>query len=112
VDDQRAIGSDFKRVEFTASDVTDKTLNKGLTYIADLDNVSGPDWQNNKVSKLLRRLYRNEFRRGITAISAAATNAAVTWDVTAGKKSRPGPQDRPHHRHHRHGRPPQPRSLR
>jgi len=85
VDDQRAIGSDFKRVEFTASDVTDKTLNKGLTYIADLDNVSGPDWQNNKVSKLLRRLYRNEFRRGITAISAAATNTAVTWDVTAGK---------------------------
>src|SRR5437016_1727309 len=28
VDDQRAIGSDFKRVEFTASDVTDKTHNK------------------------------------------------------------------------------------
>jgi hypothetical protein len=85
VDDQRAIGSDFKRVEFTASDVTDKTINKGLTYIADLDNVSGPNWQNDKVAKLLRRLYRNEFRRGITAISAAATNTAVTWDTTAGK---------------------------
>ncbi len=85
VDDQRTIGSDFKRVEFTASDVTDKTINKGLTYIADLDNVSGPNWQNDKVAKLLRRLYRNEFRRGITAISAAATNTAVTWDTTAGK---------------------------
>lgn len=85
VDDQRAIGSDFKRVEFTAADVTDKTLNKGLTYVADLDNVSGPNWQNDKVAKLLRRLYRNELRRGITAIAAAATNTAVTWDTTAGK---------------------------
>ncbi len=85
IDDQRAIGSDFKRVEFTASDVTDKTLNKGLTYIADLDNVSGPNWQNDKVAKLLRRLYRNEFRRGITALSGAATNTALTWDITAGK---------------------------
>ena len=84
-DDQRAIGSDFKRVEYTATDVTDKTLNKGLTYIADLDNVSGPNWQNDKVGKLLRRLYRNEFRRGITAISAAATNTALTWDTTTGK---------------------------
>jgi len=85
IDDQRAIGSDFKRVEFTASDVTDKTLNKGLTYIADLDNVSNPNWQNDKVAKLLRRLYRNEYRRGITAIAAAATNTALTWDTTAGK---------------------------
>src|SRR4051794_740037 len=85
VDDERAIGSDFKRVEYTATDVTDKTLNKGLTYIADLDNVSGPNWQNEKIGKLLRRLFRNEYRRGLTAINTAATNSAVTWDVTAGK---------------------------
>ena len=79
VDDERAIGSDFKRVEYTATDVTDKTLNKGLTYIADLDNVSGPNWQNEKIGKLLRRLFRNEYRRGLTAINTAATNSAVTW---------------------------------
>ncbi len=85
MDDERAIGADFKRVEYTATDVSDKTLNKGLTYIADLDNVSGPNWQNDKVSKLLRRLYRNEFRRGIAALAAAATNTALTWDTTAGK---------------------------
>jgi hypothetical protein len=82
VDDQRAIGSDFKRVEYTGTDVTDKTLNKGLTYIADLDNVSGPNWQNAKVAKLMRRLFRNELRRAVTAIAAAATNSAVTWDTT------------------------------
>lgn len=85
MDDERAIGGDFKRIEYTARDVSDKTLNKGLTYIADLDNVSGPNWQNEKVAKLLRRLYRNEFRRGITALAAAATNTALTWDTTAGK---------------------------
>ena len=87
VDDQRAIGSDFKRVEYTMSDVTDKTLNKGLTYIADLDNVNvnDPNWQNTKVQKLLRRLYRNELRRAVALLSTSATNTAVIWDTTDGK---------------------------
>ncbi|MDB6022612.1 MAG: hypothetical protein JWQ04_2469 [Pedosphaera sp.] len=85
LDDQRAIGSDFKKIEYTAKDVSDKTLNKGLTYVVDLDNVSGPNWLNDKVGKLLRRLYRNEFRRGITALAGVATNTALTWDTTAGK---------------------------
>lgn len=87
IDDQRALGSDFKRVEYSGTDVTDKTHNKGLTYIADLDNVNvnDPNWQNNKVAKLLRRLNRNDYRRAITAIAAAATNTAVTWDTSAGK---------------------------
>ncbi len=84
-DDQRAIGADFKRVDYTARDVTDKTLNKGLTYIADLDNVSGPNWQNDKVGKLLRRLYRNELRRAVSALNTAATNTGLTWDSTGGK---------------------------
>lgn len=87
VDDERAIGSDFKRIQYTATDVTDRTLNKGLTYIADLDavNVKDPNWQNTKVQKILRRLWRNEYRRGITLLSASATNTAVTWDTTDGK---------------------------
>lgn len=82
VDDERAIGSDFKRAEYTASDVTEKTLNKGLTYIADLDNVNAelnPNWQNLIVGKLLRRLYRNELRRAVTVLSANGTNTAKTW---------------------------------
>jgi len=85
VDDQRAIGSDFKEVKYTGTDVTDKTLNKGLTLIVDLDNVIGTNWQNQKAAKLQRRLFRNEFRRAIAALSAAATNTALTWDSTAGK---------------------------
>ena len=85
VDDQRALGSDFKAVKYTGTDVTDKTLNKGLTYIADLDNVIGTNWQNQKADKLRRRLFRNELRRAIAALSAASTNTALTWDTTAGK---------------------------
>lgn len=85
-DDLRAIGSDFKRVEFKGTTVTDKTINKGLTYVVDLDNVpAGVDWQQPKVDKLLRRLLRNELRRGKSLLSAAATNTAKTWDTTAGK---------------------------
>jgi hypothetical protein len=84
IDDERAIGSDFKAVEYTQTDVTDKTLNKGLTYIADLDNVTG-NWQADKTAKLIRRLYRNELRRGFTALLAAATNQALTWDTSSGK---------------------------
>lgn len=84
VDDMRAIGSDFKRVAYTGTDVTDKTNNRGLTYIADLDNVVGGDWQNKVVAKLLRRLYRNRLRRGMTALAAAAVATGYTWDKTAG----------------------------
>lgn len=85
VDDQRAIGSDFKRVEYTAQDVTDKTVNKGLGIVVDLDNVSGPNWRQQRTAKVLRRLQRNELRRAMTALSAAATNTAKTWNTDAGK---------------------------
>jgi hypothetical protein len=81
VDDGRAIGADFKRIEYTGKDVTAKTYNRGLTYIADLDNVFGPNWQNDKVAKITRRLYRNELRRAIAALAAAATNSNVTWST-------------------------------
>jgi len=47
--------------EYTATDVTDRRLNKGLTYIADLDNVSGPNWRTDKVAKLLRGCFAASF---------------------------------------------------
>ena len=87
VDDQRAIGADFKAVKYTGTDVTDKTINRGLTLIVDLDNVSNtgvgagqvPGWQQNAVAKLTRRLYRNSYRRALAAISAAAVNNNLVW---------------------------------
>ncbi len=84
-DDIRAIGADFKRVEFTGTSVNEKTYNKGLTISVDADEQLGADWQERYTRMLLQRLYRNELRRAIAAISAAATNTALTWDTTAGK---------------------------
>ena len=84
VDDLRAIGSDFKSVKYTGTDVTDKTLNRGLTIIVDLDNVVGTNWQNQKVAKLLRRLWRNRLRRAMAAIGAAAVQVPYTWDKSSG----------------------------
>ena len=41
VDDYRAIGGDFKRVEYRGSSVNEKTLNRGLTIRVDLDAHAG-----------------------------------------------------------------------
>lgn len=85
-DDERAIGASFKMVEFTSSKVNAKTLNKGLTVRVDRDNVEGmPNWEQVYTNRLMRRLLRNELKRGVTLLAAAATNTAVTWDTTAGK---------------------------
>jgi hypothetical protein len=85
-DDIRAIGSDFKRVEYKSVKTNGKTQNKGLTLIVDLDEEADtPGWEQAAVAKLIRRLLRNELRRAITLITAAATNTAKTWDTTAGK---------------------------
>jgi hypothetical protein len=84
VEDIRAIGGVFKRVEYTGGEVEARTHNKGLVTRVDLTNEA-PGWEQRKTAKLLRRLWRNELRRAIALLSAAATNTAKTWDVTAGK---------------------------
>ncbi len=83
-DDIRSIGSAFKRVEFTGTSVTSKTYNKGLTIRVDHDDVAGDDWRERYVQLLLQRLYRNELRRAISALSGNASSAEYTWSKTAG----------------------------
>lgn len=84
LDDVRAIGSDFKRVQFQGTEVESKTHNKGLMIVVDLDNVApGTNWEQNAVAKLLRRLQRNELRRGQAGLTAAATNTNKTWNSSA-----------------------------
>ncbi len=86
VDDLRAIGADFKRVEYTSTKSTGSTKNKGLTLRVDLDNVDqNTNWRERTVAKLQERVLRNEVRRAITLLAAAATNDAKTWDTTTGK---------------------------
>ncbi len=85
-DDLRAIGGDFKRVEYKATKVTAKTENRGLTIRVDLDEIQGmAGWEEAAVQKLLRRLRRNSLRRAVVLLAAAAVNTAKTWDTTAGK---------------------------
>ena len=85
-DDLRAIGADFKRVEYTGTTVNEKTLNKGLSVVVDLDNVADQgNWREQKTAMLMQRLWRNELRRAVTVAAASAANTAKTWDTTAGK---------------------------
>lgn len=83
-DDVRAIGSPFKRVEFKGSSTNEKTYNKGLTYRLDHDDaVAGTEER--IVASLLSRLNRNDLRRAVALLIAAASNSAKTWDDTDGK---------------------------
>lgn len=82
-DDVRSIGSAFKRVEFTGTEVNANTLNKGLTVRVDHDeDAIGGDWQERYTGFLLQRLARNELRRNVALIVGAATNANKVWDET------------------------------
>jgi len=80
-DDMRAIGADFKRVEYRGQDAQAKTFNKGLTIRLDLDQYFDIEQaQQLGAERLWRRLLRNELRRGVTALLAAAgTATAKTW---------------------------------
>jgi len=83
-DDVRAIGSAFKRVEYTGETVNAKTFNKGLTIRVDHDEEVGDDWQERYVQLLVQRLLRNEVRRAISALDTqdVSETKVWTWDGT------------------------------
>lgn len=78
-DDIRAIGSNFKFVEYKATSVNEKCDNKGLGIRIDHDEGIGDMWQEDAVVRLTQRLLRNELRRALALINAASVNQAVTW---------------------------------
>lgn len=83
--DIRGIGASFKRIEYTSHKVNSKTFNKGLTIRVDEDSVLDmPNWEQVYTGRIMRRLLRNELRRGITLLSAAATNTNKTWEAGTG----------------------------
>lgn len=85
--DIRAIGSAFKRVEYTGETVNEKTQNKGLTIRVDHDEVMSDDWQERYVQLLIQRLYRNELRRAIVVLDFAAKTSQVTWNAKSNPDS-------------------------
>lgn len=84
-DDVRAVGSDFKRVEFRGEETTAKTINKGLAYRLDRDEIHLPGKREQIVRRLIDRLYRNDLRRAITALLAiTGAGTAKNWTANGG----------------------------
>jgi hypothetical protein len=83
-DDARPSKADFKDVEYSETKVNAATVNRGLQITLDMDKIRGrSNWEEHYTAKLLKRLKRNQLRRAIALLSAAATNTAKTWDTTA-----------------------------
>jgi len=77
-EDERAIGAEFRRLEAKGASVNSKTANRGLSYTLDRDEmVEGSIEQTAKW--LTAILLRNDLRRAVSVLAAAATaNSAVT----------------------------------
>lgn len=84
-DDDRAIGGEFKRIEYKGTSVNSKTKNRGLVYRLDLDEEGGGVLTEELiVARILQRLRRNQYRRAVTALLAAVTTTtAKTWSSGA-----------------------------
>lgn len=84
-DDDRAIGGEFKRIEYKGSSISSKTLNRGLVYRLDLDEEgAGILTEELIVARILQRLRRNQYRRAVTALIASVTaNTNKTWTTGA-----------------------------
>jgi hypothetical protein len=93
LDDERAIGSEFPRVEYRGLSNYSKTINRGLKYRIDIDE-EGAGIINEQliVGRLLQRCRRNQWRRASAALIALTSllNTAVTW--TYNSSSNPTPQ--------------------
>lgn len=68
-DDVRAINGNFKQVQYSGTEATSKTLNKGLTVSIDHDQTDDVEGEVvAAIGRLQSRLSRNELRRGFTLL--------------------------------------------
>ncbi len=80
-DDLRAIGSDFKTVEYSSDKSNRIVPNRGLRIVLDSDRVKNqPNWQEHYTALLLRRLQLNAWRRKVALAIASATDVPLVWD--------------------------------
>ncbi len=84
IDDERAIGSGFKRIETKGRTENGKTANRGLTYRLDRDEEGAIVSEERIVSMLQTAILRSKLRRGITVLLALdnAGTAAVFSSAT------------------------------
>lgn len=84
-DDVREIGQEFREApRAQTTEVTRRVPNKGLTITLDDDEASERRIRR-EADRLRRRLLRNELRRAIALIDAAAVGTSYTWDNSEGK---------------------------
>jgi hypothetical protein len=83
-DDLRAIGAEFKTVEYTETK-TERTIpNRGLRIVLDYDRIKNmPNWQRLYTDRLMQRLARNAARRKVALALAAGVGVSKTWDANA-----------------------------
>jgi hypothetical protein len=82
MDDARAIGASFAKIEDKRESVDAKTTNRGLTMTLDRDEMLDGDIE--QTAQLLTAiLLRNDIRRAVATLNAAATNADKTWNADA-----------------------------
>lgn len=79
IDDERAIGAGFKRVEYKGSSQLGKTRNRGLTYRLDRDEAAVAGAEERIVTLLTQRIRRNQLRRAVSALVGLANNTNKTW---------------------------------
>ena len=84
VDDLRAIGAPFKRVEYSGTEASSKTLNKGLTVSIDHDQTDDLEAEVAlTVGRIQQRLVRNDLRRGMTLLDSQDANDTATWNAAS-----------------------------
>lgn len=79
IDDERAIGAGFKRVEYAGTEQQGKTRNRGLKYILDRDEDGGVTSEEDIVAMLQQRIIRNKFRRAMTALMAVSAGSGAIF---------------------------------
>lgn len=84
-EDIRPMGGKFRETQDSKrGNVKETTDNKGFVVCLDKDELAGdPGKEQREVRKLQRRLFRNELRRALAVLVAAATEVTPTWDPTA-----------------------------
>lgn len=80
-DDLRAIGTGFKRVEYSGTSQLGKTRNRGLTYILDTDEDGGATSEESIVGMLQQRIIRNKYRRAMTVLMAMSAGSGAVFST-------------------------------
>lgn len=82
-DDVRGLGAGFKVVDIKGDIAQGRTINKGLAFIGDLDQVGEiANWEQIYTNWLRTRILRNDLRRATTALLALHAGTSKKWITT------------------------------